>query len=31
MKLEFPDVFEELFKNTFRRLTKALKTKLEAV
>jgi hypothetical protein len=31
MKLEFPDIFEELFRNTFRRLKKALKTKLEAI
>jgi hypothetical protein len=31
MKIEFPDVFEELFTNSYRRLKKELQLKIEAI
>ena len=31
MKIEFPEIFLELFANAFKRLKKELKTKLEAM
>jgi len=30
MKIEFPEVFDELFTNSYRRLNRELKLKLEA-
>jgi hypothetical protein len=30
MKIEFPDIFDEIFMNSFRRLKKALQLKGEA-
>ena len=31
MRIEFPDVFEELFMNSYRRLNKELEIKIEAI
>ena len=31
MKIDFPDVFDELFTNSFRRLKKELQLKIEAI
>jgi hypothetical protein len=31
MKLEFPDIFEEFFVNSYRRLKKELEIKIEAI
>jgi hypothetical protein len=31
MKIEFPDVFDELFMNSYRRLKKELEIKIEAI
>lgn len=31
MKIEFPDVFDELFMNSYRRLKKELEIKIKAI